>query len=359
VSRKRAAPPAPRKGERPLAGLAGLRRQLVAPPGRASKAAAVQPEAAASEPAEDAAALFRAAVDDARPLPAPNRAELERAKPAPIRRPQAPEPVAEDALRPRRPATESELLREAMADVAPLRDSGRAEVPGPPGKRRPVPPQPPAGLPSFPAAFPAELPTGVDPHDPAALFHYAVQGASPLDPGGRLHLERPTPAPLPLKRAEDDRSVLQETLHAPLSFEDRLDMGDEAAFLRAGLPRRVLTDLRRGRWVVQGELDLHGLTREEARATLARFLAASLQQGLRCLRVIHGKGLRSPGGVGLLKQLSRGWLAQREEILAFCQARPHDGGSGALLVLLRASRGAPPPPDNSTTEQSDSPPRPR
>jgi len=130
--------------------------------------------------------------------------------------------------------------------------------------------------------------------------------------------------------------VLREAIEAPLSFEDRLDTGDEAAYLRTGLPRRVLTDLRRGRWVVQGELDLHGLTRDEARASLARFIALSLQQGRRCLRVIHGKGHGSPGRMPVLKHLSRGWLAQREDILAFCQARPHDGGDGALLVLLQA-----------------------
>ena len=103
-----------------------------------------------------------------------------------------------------------------------------------------------------------------------------------------------------------------------------------------------LRDLRRGRWVVQGELDLHGLTRDEARSSLAHFIALSLQQGRRCLRVIHGKGHGSPGRLPVLKHLSRGWLAQREDILAFCQARPHDGGEGALLVLLQAASAARP-----------------
>ena len=78
------------------------------------------------------------------------------------------------------------------------------------------------------------------------------------------------------------------------------------------------------------------LTRDEARASLAQFIAVALQQGRRCLRVIHGKGHGSPGRLPVLKHLSRGWLAQREDILAFCQARPHDGGDGALLVLLQA-----------------------
>lgn len=92
--------------------------------------------------------------------------------------------------------------------------------------------------------------------------------------------------------------------------------------------------------MLQDQLDLHGLVRDEAREALARFLSDSLLQGKRCIRVIHGKGHGSPGKVSILKQLSRGWLAQREEILAFCQAGPHDGGGGALLVLLRAQNGA-------------------
>jgi len=179
-------------------------------------------------------------------------------------------------------------------------------------------------------------------HDPQALFRHAAGEVAPLKDKNLASLDRPLPAPLPIKREQDERNVLREALESPISFEDRLDMGDEAAYLRVGLPRRVLTDLRRGRWVVQGELDLHGLTRDEARASLSRFIAAALQQGRRCLRIIHGKGHGSPGRVPVLKHLSRGWLAQREDILAFCQARPHDGGEGALLVLLQAASAARP-----------------
>ena len=91
---------------------------------------------------------------------------------------------------------------------------------------------------------------------------------------------------------------------------------------------------------MEEELDLHGMRVSEAAVALSTFLAECANRGLRCVRVIHGKGLGSPGKLSILKQLSRGWLAQREEILAFCQAGPHEGGSGALLVLLRA--GNPP-----------------
>jgi DNA-nicking Smr family endonuclease len=130
---------------------------------------------------------------------------------------------------------------------------------------------------------------------PAGLFRHVAGEVAPLKDRNLAAVERPLPAPLPRKREEDEREVLREALESPLTFEDRLDTGDEAAYLRVGLPRRVLTDLRRGRWVVQGELDLHGLTRDEARSSLAHFIALSLQQGRRCLRVIHGKGHGSPG----------------------------------------------------------------
>lgn len=170
------------------------------------------------------------------------------------------------------------------------------------------------------------------------LFQAAMADVRPLPPSGRANLDLPKPKPLPRQRQQDDLAALAEALMGPLSFEDRLDMGIEDAFLRPGLPRRLLSDLRKGRWVIQAELDLHGLYREEAREELAHFLAACLFQGYRCVRIIHGKGLSSPGGESVLKALSRNWLARRDEILAFCQAKPHDGGEGALLALLKAPR---------------------
>lgn len=197
------------------------------------------------------------------------------------------------------------------------------------------------------------LPDHID--DPAELFRHAVGTAAPLPERNRAELERPPPAPRPRMREEDDAAVLRESIEAPLSFEDRIDTGEEGVHLREGLPRRVLTDLRRGRWVVQAQLDLHGLTRDEARSALGHFLHHALENGYRCVRLIHGKGLGSPGREPVLKHLSRGWLMQRNEILAFCQARPHDGGEGALLVLLRTPRGSDGnPPDSNNTAQRGS-----
>jgi DNA-nicking Smr family endonuclease len=90
--------------------------------------------------------------------------------------------------------------------------------------------------------------------------------------------------------------------------------------------------------VVQDALDLHGATRDEARLLLADFLAESLRRGLRCVRVVHGKGLGSPGREPVLKGLVKNWLMQRAEVLAYCQARAAEGGAGALVLLLKSSR---------------------
>lgn len=296
-----------------------------------------KPPSAVADEVDDG--LLRAALQGVKPLPpSARRAELEAPKPPPVRRPQAPETeVEEPATRPRRrtPRNDSELFRFAMEDVTPIEHGNRAEV-GVDRRRARAQdtraPAPPAG----PGQDFLLLPADADSADPTDLFRYAARGAKPVDTRNRADVDAPRPQPHPLKHVEDEREALRESMEAPMTLEDRLETGEEAAFLRPGLPRRVLTDLRRGRWVLQAQLDLHGCNRDEAREELAHFLAASLQQGRRCVRVIHGKGHGSPGKQSILKHLSRGWLAQREEILAFCQAGPHDGGSGALLVLLRA-----------------------
>lgn len=290
---------------------------------------------------------FRDAVQGVVPLRSAPRREIDRPKPAPLPRPRAPEPPEPLQRRARddRPLEGSALFRATIGDVKPLRSSDRADTHAP----KPLPYARGDSTDMF-ASSQAALnlllpPDGTD-VPVAELFRIATHGAQPLGARNRIEHAPPLPSPEPRHSSEDDQAALRETMETPLSFEDRLDMGEEAAFIRPGLPKRVLVDLRRGRWVLQGELDLHGLTREEAREALARFLAASLSRGRRCVRIIHGKGLGSPGKLSILKQLSRGWLAQREEILAFCQAGAHQGGSGALTVLLRA-------PNASTAARHD------
>ena len=178
-------------------------------------------------------------------------------------------------------------------------------------------------------------PVGPTP-DEQALFRGAVADAVPLV-SAKVHHEPSRPPPIPRQHLRDEAAALDESL-APAPLDVLLEGGDELAFLRHGLPRTLLRDLRRGRWVMQNELDLHGMSREEARQALSEFLAASLARGQRCLRIVHGKGLRSPGREPVLKELVRHWLARRQEVLAYCQARAADGGGGAVTVLLRGTR---------------------
>ena len=99
-----------------------------------------------------------------------------------------------------------------------------------------------------------------------------------------------------------------------------------------------MRQLRRGHWVIQDELDLHGLTTAQARPLLVEFLNDCRRAGFRCVRIVHGKGLRSKNREPVLKGKVAGWLMQRDEVLAFCQARPTEGGGGAVIVLLRGAK---------------------
>jgi DNA-nicking Smr family endonuclease len=170
----------------------------------------------------------------------------------------------------------------------------------------------------------------------AVLFRSAVGDAVPLRTAPR-HVRASVPRhAVAVQSLLDEHAALAESRDAALDPDSALETGEEAAFLRDGLPRQVLRRLRRGHWVVQGELDLHGLTRAEAREALAAFLREAVRRARRCVRVVHGKGLGSKNREPVLKGKVRGWLAQREEVLAFCQAPAAQGGSGAMLVLLRA-----------------------
>ena len=168
-----------------------------------------------------------------------------------------------------------------------------------------------------------------------ACFRAAVSDAIPLAPPDRVSHARPKPSPRPRQRELDEAAVIVESLHADLSIDDLLSIDTADAFLRAGLARSVLRDLRRGRWSIQAHTDLHGLNRHEAHEEIARFLSDAVHAGKRCVRIVHGRGLGSPGRTGVLKQLVKGWLARRRDVLAFCHAPACDGGEGALWVLLR------------------------
>jgi DNA-nicking Smr family endonuclease len=173
------------------------------------------------------------------------------------------------------------------------------------------------------------------PEDDVRLFREAVRDTKPISPPDRI-THTPKPAPVPIQSLLDSHEALADSLIGAISPEQSMETGEELVFLRPSLPLNVLRQLRRGRWVVQDALDLHGLTQVQARAALADFFAECLRRRLRCVRIVHGKGLRSPNREPVLKGKLHLWLAHRNEILAYCQAPQNLGGSGALLVLLSA-----------------------
>lgn len=173
------------------------------------------------------------------------------------------------------------------------------------------------------------------PEEEISLFREAVRDVRPLPDKGRALSNPKRPRPIPLQTLRDEEQVLHDSLSDHIPWE-LAESGEELSFLRPGMSQQTLRRLRRGHWVIQGELDLHGLVTEEARASLVVFLNECRSLGLRCVRVIHGKGLRSKNREPVLKHKVANWLMQRDEVLAFCQARQVDGGGGAVLVLLKS-----------------------
>ncbi|QGZ62073.1 Smr/MutS family protein [Paraburkholderia acidisoli] len=167
------------------------------------------------------------------------------------------------------------------------------------------------------------------------LFRREIGSVAPLKPPMRALPRREAPVPLPLQTRLDEQAVLHEAISDDFDPEAYLDTSDSLFYHRPGVSAEVVKKLRRGAWIVQAQLDLHGLRREEAREALQNFIREAGKRGLRCVRVIHGKGLGSVGKEPVLKGKVRAWLVQKEEVIAFCEARPHDGGAGAVLVLLQ------------------------
>jgi len=148
---------------------------------------------------------------------------------------------------------------------------------------------------------------------------------------------RQKPPARPIKRQEDEKQVLKDMMSDPIAL-DEIETGEELLFARPGVQPNVMRKLRRGQFSIEAELDLHRMTSEEARQAVAQFLPQMGQTGKRCVRVIHGKGYGSLNKTPVLKNKLNHWLRQRDEVLAFCSARPVDGGTGALYVLLKRLR---------------------
>ena len=166
-------------------------------------------------------------------------------------------------------------------------------------------------------------------------FAKEVADVRPLKPARRAPKTNLPPPPLPVQTLRDERAALSESLDRPVSLDEALETGEELVYLREGMSRQVLRRLRRGHWVVQAELDLHGMNRYQAQEGVAEFLRHAVHRGQRCVRIIHGKGHGSKNREPVLKGKLRNWLAVRDEVVAYCQAPAHEGGSGAVLVLLK------------------------
>ena len=170
------------------------------------------------------------------------------------------------------------------------------------------------------------------------LFKQAAGAVQPLTEKHRNPLKKEPTAPSSMQYERDQKAVLQESISDEFDVSTLLDADDLLSFRRPGIGTDVTRKLRRGDWSIQRQIDLHGLRRDEAREHLASFIREAHKQGIRCVRVVHGKGLGSPGKAPVLKSRVHSWLAQRQEVLAFVQAKPADGGAGALVVLLATVR---------------------
>lgn len=167
------------------------------------------------------------------------------------------------------------------------------------------------------------------------LFQNAVGPVQRLSASGKLVLRSPPPAPVARQQAADEAAALREALSDEVDISRLLDTDDRLSFRRPGVGTDVTEKLRRGVWSIQAQIDLHGLRTDEARDALAAFMREAHAQGQRCVRVVHGKGLGSPGRTPVLKDKVHKWLVQRSEVVAFVQAPPAQGGAGALVVLLQ------------------------
>jgi DNA-nicking Smr family endonuclease len=169
------------------------------------------------------------------------------------------------------------------------------------------------------------------------LFARAVGVVKPLS-----HSERHTPKPqavppVPVQRQKDEQAVLKDALSDEFDVSTLLDTDDALSFRRPSVGPEVTRKLRKGDWSIQREIDLHGLRSDEARLALTTFIREAHKHGIRCVRVVHGKGLGSPGKTPVLKSKVHSWLVQKNQVMAFVQAKPAEGGAGALVVLLTPS----------------------
>jgi DNA-nicking Smr family endonuclease len=167
----------------------------------------------------------------------------------------------------------------------------------------------------------------------SALFRKAVGDTKPIKQDNFI-AEKPKPKPHPAKTEADNLAVIEEMREA--DFESAvLERGDELLFSRPGVQKQILKKLRRGHYKIEAELDLHGMTADMAKIALTDYLNQCAARSQRCVRIIHGKGLGSVNKQPILKNKLNQWLQKSDRTQAFCSARPIDGGTGAIYLLLK------------------------
>ena len=172
------------------------------------------------------------------------------------------------------------------------------------------------------------------------LFQAAVGQVQRLPHSPLANLRPAPPKPIPKQHLLDEAAALQEAISDEVDVSSLLETDERLSFRRSGVGPDVTQKLRRGKWAIQRQVDLHGMRSDEARETLTAFIREAHRHGIRCVRVVHGKGLGSPGKAPVLKEKVHRWLVQKTEVVAFVQAQPAHGGAGALVVLLQPVRAA-------------------
>ena len=170
------------------------------------------------------------------------------------------------------------------------------------------------------------------------LFTRAVGKVAPIANQERVWSPPQRPSTRPLQQDLDNEAVMHESMSDDFDISTLLDADDQLSFRRPGIGTDITRKLRKGEWSIQGQIDLHGLRSDEARNAMGQFIRDAKRMGWRCVRVVHGKGVGSPGREPVLQSKVQRWLVQKNEVLAFVQAKPSDGGGGALLVLMGPSQ---------------------
>jgi DNA-nicking Smr family endonuclease len=169
------------------------------------------------------------------------------------------------------------------------------------------------------------------------LFARAIGKVAPLPVHNKAHLPSKPREPIATQLQKDEAKVIQDSLSDDFDVSTLLDTDEALSFRRPSVGTEVTRKLRKGDWAIQREIDLHGLRSDEARLALTTFIRDAHKHGIRCVRVVHGKGLGSPGKTPVLKSKVHSWLVQKNQVMAFVQAKPAEGGAGALVVLLTPS----------------------